>query len=219
MDFQGLLFKICTMAPPIVLAITVHEAAHAYAAYRLGDTTAQRAGRLSLNPLRHVDLFGTVLVPAALLSMNLPGFGWAKPVPIDPGRLRDPKRDVFWVAAAGPASNALMAILWTALFKLVFNPADDVPMTALESMFWIGIGINLALMTFNLLPLPPLDGGRIAMSLLPVPWARKLGRVEPFGFLVLLGLLYFGFLDRVLSPLLEIQVGFLFRIFRMLPSV
>ncbi|MDR1276738.1 MAG: site-2 protease family protein [Candidatus Accumulibacter sp.] len=219
MDFQRLLFRICTEALPIVLAITVHEAAHAYAAYRLGDTTAQRAGRLSLNPLRHVDLFGTLLVPAVLLSMNLPGFGWAKPVPIDPSRLRNPRRDVLWVAAAGPASNVLMAILWTALLKLVFTPADGVPMTALESMFWTGVVINLALMTFNLLPLPPLDGGRIAMSLLPLPLARKLGRVEPFGFLVLLGLLYFGFLDRILSPLLEIQVGFLSRIFHLLPSI
>jgi Zn-dependent protease len=236
MDVKELLWRVCTEAPPIVFAITVHETAHGYAALWFGDTTAQRAGRLSLNPLRHVDLFGTLLLPAVLLFMGLPAFGWAKPVPVEPCHLR--RRDMLWVSSAGPASNALMAILWAALFKLAgafqssaflgagfgdegrmlfkfLASPESLPIYALESMALTGIGINLLLMTFNLIPLPPLDGGRIAASLLPAPLAVRFSRIEPFGLLILIGVLFSGVLDRILFPLVGAQFGLLFRIFNL----
>ncbi|MDR1368360.1 MAG: site-2 protease family protein [Candidatus Accumulibacter sp.] len=215
MNFQTLLLRVFIEAPPILFAITAHEMAHAFAACRFGDTTALRAGRLSLNPLRHIDVFGTFILPMALLCMNLPGFGWAKPVPVDLSRLRRPKQAMLMVAAAGPASNALMALAWTGSFKLAAILPYRLPAAALESMAVTGIGINLMLMTLNLLPLPPLDGGRIAVCLLPARFAMKLERMEPFGFFILIGLLSFGFLDRVLLPMVEVQAGFLFRIFNL----
>jgi Zn-dependent protease len=213
MDFQRLLFRIFTEAPPIILAITVHEAAHAYAAYHFGDTTARCAGRLSLNPFRHIDIRGTLLIPAVLLFLGLPAFGWAKPVPVDAYRLGRTKNALLIVAAAGPSSNALMAILWAALFRLTAHSPDSLLFSALKLMALTGIGINLILMTFNLIPLPPLDGGRIVANLLPARSATWFSRIEPFGFVILILLLVSGALDRLLLPLVALQFDFLFRIF------
>lgn len=189
-------------AIPIIFAITVHEAAHGYAARYFGDDTAERAGRISFNPMVHIDPLGTILLPA--LTMILGGilFGWAKPVPVNFGRLRNPKRDMLWVAAAGPASNFLMAILWFWVLRM----ADWMPeqyIEAVSKMAEIGLGINIVLMVLNLLPLPPLDGGRIAVSLMPNTWAWKFSQIERYGFLILLMLLATGVLSWVLMPLVS----------------
>ncbi|MEI7431599.1 MAG: site-2 protease family protein [Betaproteobacteria bacterium] len=198
---SGIIQTLAIGALPVLLAITLHEAAHGYVARYFGDSTAWLAGRISLNPLRHVELFGTILLPVMLLVIGSPFlFGWAKPVPVNFGRLRHPKRDMLWVAAAGPAVNLLMAAGWGGILKL----DTLIPLNAyshpLAVMSEIGIGINLALMVLNLLPLPPLDGGRIAVSLLPYSLAVKFSRLERWGFVILLVLLYFKILDYILWP-------------------
>jgi len=200
-DISGIIQTLAIGALPVLLAITLHEAAHGYVARYFGDSTAWLAGRISLNPLRHVELFGTILLPVMLLVIGSPFlFGWAKPVPVNFGNLRHPKRDMLWVAAAGPAVNLLMAIGWGGMLKL----DTLIPLNAyshpLAVMSEIGIGINLALMVLNLLPLPPLDGGRIAVSLLPYSLAVKFSRLERWGFVILLVLLYFKILDYILWP-------------------
>lgn len=191
--------KIAIYALPVIFAITVHEAAHGYAARHFGDMTAHQAGRISLNPLRHIDPIGTILIP--LLTMLAGGilFGWAKPVPVNFGRLRHPKRDMLWVAAAGPGSNLVMALLWALAYKFAagFPEAISVP---LSLMARAGVMINVVLMVLNLLPLPPLDGGRIAVSLLPSPLAWKFAQVERYGFIILIVLLISGILGKILGP-------------------
>ncbi|HEY3433068.1 MAG TPA: site-2 protease family protein [Rhodocyclaceae bacterium] len=189
---------------PVVFAITLHEAAHGYAAKRFGDNTAWLLGRISLNPIRHIDPIGTVLVP--LVSYLVGGilFGWAKPVPVNFGRLRHPKKDMFWVAAAGPAANLVMALGWALLLKLSITLPDFAYNDALAEMARVGININGVLMILNLLPLPPLDGGRIMVSLLPVKAALKFAQLERYGMFILLGLLFFGGLDLIIRPLLRL---------------
>ncbi|GAB2182321.1 site-2 protease family protein [Denitratisoma sp. agr-D3] len=198
---------------PVVFAITLHEAAHGYAAKRFGDDTAWRMGRISLNPLRHIDPIGTVLVP--LLSLMLGGilFGWAKPVPVNFGRLRHPKKDMFWVAAAGPGANLLMAIGWALILKLAVMLPDVGYNEALAEMARVGININGVLMILNLLPLPPLDGGRIAVSLLPMRAALQFAQLERFGLIILLGLLFFGGLELIMRPLLRFFYAVLMSLF------
>ena len=201
MDISAHIQTLVISALPVIFAITLHEAAHGYVARHFGDPTAWQAGRISLNPLRHVDPIGTVLLPILLYAFNSPFlFGWAKPVPVNFGRLRHPKRDMLWVAAAGPAVNLLMALGWAMLLK--FDTL--IPLNAfthpLAVMSEVGIGINLALMVLNLLPLPPLDGGRIAVSLLPLHLSIKFARIEPWGFPILLALMYFRVLDYILWP-------------------
>lgn len=205
-------------AVPVLLAITLHEAAHGYAALRLGDPTAWAAGRISLNPLRHIDPVGTVLVPGVILLIghftgtSFPPFGWAKAVPVNFGRLKNPKRDMFWVAAAGPGSNLVQAIVWALVFGAV-----GVPQTAagaiVYNMALAGMTVNLALMLLNLIPIPPLDGGRIAVSLLPDQLAWKWARLEPYGFFILIAMLYLGVLDKVLWPLIQPLMQLLVRVF------
>ena len=202
--------KVAVWALPILFAITVHEVAHGWVAKRLGDPTAMMLGRLTLNPLKHVDPIGTFLVPFALMLMHLPIFGWAKPVPVTWENLRHPKRDMIFVAAAGPAANLLMALLWGLVAKLsTLTPPDwawaAVPM---QLMGEIGIFINVLLMVFNLLPLPPLDGGRVAVGLLPGPWAWQLSRVEPYGFFILLGLMITGVLWFIIRPMTNLVEAF-----------
>ena len=192
---------------PVLLAIIVHEVAHGWAAKQLGDPTAERLGRLTLNPIKHIDPFGTLLVPALLVLLRTGFiFGWAKPVPITWENLRHPKRDMALVAAAGPVANLLMAVLWGLVLKI----STLLPLTAiavsepLRYMGLAGILANVLLMIFNLVPLPPLDGGRVAVGLLPGPWAWRLSQVEPYGFFILIALMYTGLLWAVVGPVAEV---------------
>ncbi|MEI7611787.1 MAG: site-2 protease family protein [Betaproteobacteria bacterium] len=211
-----LIQTLAIAAMPVVLAITLHEAAHGYAARYFGDPTAWLAGRISLNPLRHIELFGTILLPALLFFISSPFvFGWAKPVPVDFGRLRHPKRDMLWVAAAGPAVNLLMALGWAGLFKLDTLIPINIYSLPLARMCEIGISINLALMALNLLPLPPLDGGRIAVSLLPYSLAVKFARIERWGFVILLALLYFNILDYIMWPVVDGLKSLIIQLFQL----
>ncbi|MGH8677152.1 MAG: site-2 protease family protein [Burkholderiales bacterium] len=204
MDYAYLLQLIALYAIPGIFAITLHEAAHGYAARHFGDPTAYQAGRISLNPVRHIDPIGTLLIPAIVLlaSGGKFAFGWAKPVPVDFGRLRHPKRDMLWVAAAGPGANLFMALLWAIALKVVATlPASYFTEPALL-MAQGGIIINVVLMVLNLLPLPPLDGGRIAVSLLPHRLAYQVARFEPYGMILLMILLFTGLLSTVMLPLI-----------------
>ena len=193
-------------ALPVIFAITLHEAAHGYAARHFGDPTAWQMGRISLNPLRHVDLVGTILVPALILLLSAGGllFGWAKPVPVNFGNLRRPKQDMLWVAAAGPGANLVMALGWALLLKFAIGFPAFGYAEALKEMARVGIGINGVLMVLNLLPLPPLDGGRIVVSLLPPRAAWQFAQLERWGFPILLVLLFMGLLDTILHPLLRV---------------
>jgi Zn-dependent protease len=216
MDIAALIQNISIAALPVVLAITLHEAAHGYVARHFGDPTAWQAGRISLNPLRHIDPFGTVLLPLLLFIMQSPFlFGWAKPVPVNFGRLRHPKSDMLWVAAAGPAVNLLMALGWAGLFKLALVMPPNAYSLPLIKMSGIGIGINLALMVLNLLPLPPLDGGRIAVSLLPQPLAMKFAKLERWGFVILLALLFFHVLDYIMWPFVRLLTNLIVILFQL----
>ena len=201
MDTAALIQTIAISALPVIFAITLHEAAHGYAARHFGDNTAWLAGRISLNPLRHIDPFGTVLLPLLLFVVNSPFiFGWAKPVPVNFGRLRNPKRDMLWVAAAGPAVNLLMAFGWAVLLKLAIVMPFNAYTRPLAMMSEMGIGINVMLMVLNLLPLPPLDGGRIAVSLMPLSMAMKFSQLERWGIPILLLLSFTGMLSSILWP-------------------
>jgi Zn-dependent protease len=185
------LYEASTWVLPVVIAVTFHEAAHGFAALRFGDDTALRARRLTLNPLNHIDTFGTILLPALLLlgSGGRFLFGYAKPVPVNFGRLRDPRRDMVWVALAGPGTNVLLAILSSLLFYgIVLLPPSPAEWGAANLVH--SLQINAALCVFNMLPLPPLDGGRVAVGLLPRSLAYPLARLEPYGMPILLLLLF-----------------------------
>ena len=208
----SLIQKIVIYAPPIIFAITVHEAAHGYAAKHFGDMTAYKAGRITLNPLKHIDLFGTILLPAMTILLGGILFGWAKPVPVDFSRLRNPKKDMLWVAAAGPASNFLMAIFWVLVIKFAMGTPEAVSLPLVE-MAKAGISINIVLMVLNLLPLPPLDGGRIAVSLLPMPYAIKFAQIERFGFLILIALMFSGILNKILDPFINAVYALIISLF------
>ena len=203
---------ISVLVIPVLFAIVVHEVAHGWVAKLLGDPTAHRLGRLTLNPIKHIDPVGTVLVPAMLLLFRTGlVFGWAKPVPITWENLRRPKRDMALVAAAGPAANLLMAIAWGLLLKIsTLLPLAALWVSApLRYMGLAGILANVLLMVFNLLPIPPLDGGRVAVGLLPGPWAWRLSQLEPYGFMILIGLMLSGpllgvsLLWMILGPIAE----------------
>jgi Zn-dependent protease len=217
MQLETLILKIVISAIPIILAITVHEASHGYAAKYFGDLTAEKMGRISLNPFRHIDLVGTIILPALTLIVGGILFGWAKPVPVNFGNLRNPKRDMLWVAAAGPASNLLMAIAWGVLLGFVKRGIDAGEFSGTAYLFiemaYVGITINIVLMVLNLLPLPPLDGGRIAVSLLPNNLGMQLSRVEQYGFIILIVLMFMGVLAKILSPFIEFFQQIIFSIF------
>ena len=202
---EQLIQAIAIAALPVLFAITLHEAAHGYAARHFGDPTAWKLGRISVNPIRHIDLWGTIVIPIAIyvLSGGQFVFGWAKPVPVQFGLLRNPKRDMFWVAAAGPLANLAMACAWAVLMKMALVMPDNGYSLALMTMALVGVKVNAVLMMLNLLPLPPLDGGRIAVSLLPMHLARPFAQIERFGFIILLVLLFTGVLSRILDPFIN----------------
>lgn len=204
--------KIVIYALPVIFAITVHEAAHGYAAKHFGDMTAFNAGRITLNPLKHIDMFGTIILPALTVMLGGILFGWAKPVPVDFRRLRHPKKDMLWVAAAGPASNFVMAIFWALVMKFSVN-APEAFVLPMALMAKAGVTINIVLMVLNLLPLPPLDGGRIAVSLLPIKLARPFAQIERYGFIILIVLLFSGVLGRILEPLINLVYALISTIF------
>jgi Zn-dependent protease len=204
----NLIQTIAVYALPVIFAITLHEAAHGYVAKHFGDLTAYAEGRVSLNPLRHIDPFGTVALPLILLALSkLFGgggilFGWAKPVPVNFSNLRHPKRDMLWVAAAGPASNLLMALLWALMVKIGLSVPGSYFALPLALMGAAGVFVNVIFMVLNLLPLPPLDGGRILVSLLPHRLAHMVSRIEPYGFVILIVLLFTGALGVVMWPMI-----------------
>ena len=198
--------QISAWVMPVLLAITVHETAHGWVARRFGDKTAEMLGRLTLNPIKHIDPVGTILVPAVMLL--LPGgfvFGWAKPVPVDWRNFKHPKQDMAWVAVAGPASNLLMALVWALAARVALGlSADNWIALPLLFMGVAGIFINTILMVLNLLPLPPLDGGRVVTGLLPAPYAYQFARIEPYGFFILVALLMTGVLSIVMWPVVKL---------------
>lgn len=185
---------------PVLFAITLHEVAHGWAARRLGDDTAARLGRLSVNPVRHIDPVGTLLIPGMLLLLKSGFlFGWAKPVPVDFNRLHSPRRDMALVAVAGPAANLLMAVFWALIARVALGLNTEAITTPLVLMAQVGIGMNVILMLLNLVPIPPLDGGRVAVGLLPRAWALWYSRLEPYGFYILLALMFTGLLSSLLG--------------------
>ena len=207
MDVNHVLQTFAIYALPVLFAITLHEAAHGYVARHFGDMTAHAQGRISLNPLRHIDPIGTLAVPLAILFVSGGKFlfGWAKPVPVNYSALKKPRQHMAWVAAAGPGANLLMALVWAMLLKVaVLLPASQ-PAGFLELMSQAGILVNLIFMFLNLLPIPPLDGGRILTSLLPSRAAWRFAKIEPWGLPILLVLLFTNVLNGVLGPLIDVS--------------
>ncbi len=194
-----LIQKIVTWALPVLFAITVHEVAHGWVASKFGDQTARLAGRLTLNPIKHIDLVGTIIIPLVLVMVSPVVFGWAKPVPVDARNLRHPRRDMVMVALAGPVSNLIMAFMWALIAKAApyTSPWFSEP---LDAMGWAGIKINVMLAVLNCLPVPPLDGGRALYNILPGRWAWQYYRFEPYGFFVLLILMFTGLLSYIMVP-------------------
>ena len=220
---EDLIQTIAIYALPVIFAITLHEAAHGYVARHFGDKTAFMLGRISLNPLRHIDLVGTIVVPLLILvTSKFFGstgilFGWAKPVPVNFHALRHPKRDMLWVAAAGPAANLAMALGWALVLKAAtMLPRGDFPLP-LGLMAEAGIAVNIVLMVLNLLPILPLDGGRIAVSLLPDRLALGYARLEPFGFPILLALIFIPphVLGVLMMPMVRASIGLIGTVFRL----
>ena len=215
--------QIAIWALPILVAVVFHEVAHGWVAYRLGDPTAARLGRLTLNPFAHIDIFGTILVPLMLIVANAPFvFGYAKPVPVNFANLRNPKRDMIWVAAAGPVMNLLLALVctiaWRSLSPLLGGQPEQAVSASMVAylapvvlMAQSGILINIALAVFNAVPLPPLDGGRVLVGLLPQALSLRLAKIEPYGFIILIILLMTHTLDRIIGPptefLLRLYLG------------
>ncbi len=220
MDVSNLVQTVAIYALPVLFAITLHEAAHGYVARHFGDMTAYAQGRISLNPARHIDLVGTILVPIAILVVSkLAGgagflFGWAKPVPVNYSALKQPKRDMMLVAAAGPASNLVMALGWAVLYKLgdAIGPGEYA--TPFKLMSVAGIEVNVVLMLLNLLPILPLDGGRIVAGLLPARMSWQYSKLEPWGFPILLLLMFSGYLGLLLGPMVKTSFRVIGAVFR-----
>ena len=205
MDFSQLIQTVLICALPVVFAITVHEAAHGYVARHFGDDTAYRLGRLTLNPLKHIDPIGTIAMPLLLYFATSGSFvfGYAKPVPVQIGQLRNPKRDMIWVALAGPASNFVQAVLWAVVFGVLSVAGVQEPFFL--RMAQAGVLVNLVMWAFNLFPLPPLDGGRVLVGLLPYKQASLVARIEPYGFFIVMGLVIAGVVSTLwMRPLLTL---------------
>ncbi|HVE52865.1 MAG TPA: site-2 protease family protein [Ramlibacter sp.] len=208
MDFNDIIRTILIYALPVLFAITVHEAAHGYVARYFGDNTAYMLGRVTLNPIKHIDPIGTIVMPL-MLYVATSGtflFGYAKPVPVNFGHLRRPKRDMVWVALAGPAVNLVQALLWAIAFTVMRGAGVDEPFFLLMAM--AGVLTNLVMAAFNLFPLPPLDGGRVLVGLLPSRQAYTVSRIEPWGFFIVLGLVLLGVVGTYwLLPLVNLGYG------------
>ncbi len=198
------IYQIIIWTLPVLFAVTLHEVGHGWVAKLLGDTTAQDMGRLTVNPLKHIDPVGTIIVPLVMFFLSGFIFGWAKPVPVDWNRLRNKKRDMALVALAGPAANMLMIIFWLLIAKLFIASAEQGNMIAglLTYMAWAGIVINGLLMILNLFPLPPLDGSRVVFSLLPTQLAYRYAKIEPYGLIILVILLFSGVLFKIIGPII-----------------
>lgn len=204
MDIANLIQTVAIYALPVLFAITVHEAAHGYAALHYGDPTAHMLGRITLNPLKHIDPVGTILMPLMLYFATSGAFlfGYAKPVPVNFGRLRNPKRDMIWVALAGPGANLVQAVAWTLWLYLMYAMGLQEPFFL--EMAQAGVLVNLVMFAFNLFPLPPLDGGRILVGLLPMRQAMAVSRIEPYGFFIVLALVVAGVVGNLwLRPLMQ----------------
>jgi Zn-dependent protease len=208
MDVASFLTTVSIAAIPILFAITIHEVAHGWVARYFGDRTAEAQGRLSLNPIRHIDPVGTILVPALMLWLGGFLFGWAKPVPVNPRYMRNPRGNMVWVSAAGPAVNIAMAVLWAVLMLLALNVAAGSASDWIYQMARIGIYINVLLAVFNMLPIPPLDGGQVLTNLLPPgPLSNALERIAPFGLFIVLGLIVTGLLAPLISRPVSALIG------------
>jgi Zn-dependent protease len=212
---ENALIKILVYAFPVIFAITLHEAAHGYVARHFGDSTAWMLGRVSLNPIRHIDPIGTIVLPLVTVMLSGFMFGWAKPVPVNFSNLRHPKRDSLWVAAAGPGSNIVQALIWATVALVL---ANTVAPSGLAGGFWLavaeaGVQVNVVFAILNLFPLLPLDGGRMVTSLLPDRLAYAYSRLEPYGMIILIVLIVTGALSYVLGPLVIGTINFIYSVF------
>ncbi len=205
---EKFIYTLAVNAIPFLLAITLHEAAHGYAAKKFGDRTAEMLGRLSLNPVRHIDPIGTLLIPAITLLAGSFFFGWAKAVPVNTNNLRNAKTDMIWVAAAGPASNFVQAIIWAFIWKFA-GSADASASSAITAIAQAGVAWNVGLMVLNLLPILPLDGGRMLAGILPRDLSNAFSRLEPYGMFIVLGLALTHMLGPILQPMQNAMIAFL----------
>lgn len=203
MDLERIIYTIAVWAIPVIFAITVHEVAHGWVANKLGDGTAKMLGRLTLNPIKHIDPIGTIVVPIVLVLISGFAFGWAKPVPVNPNNLKNPRKDMVLVAIAGPLANVFMVILWALFLKVISVTVSDINLAkGLMAMGEAGIIINLVLFVFNLFPIPPLDGSKVLAGFVPPSISDILDKIEPYGFFIVMGLLYFGVLSAVMNPII-----------------
>ncbi|GAA0406436.1 site-2 protease family protein [Cocleimonas flava] len=204
MNIDSIIYNIAVWSLPVLFAITLHEVAHGWMASKLGDNTAKMLGRLTVNPFKHIDPIGTVVVPLAMVLLQTGFvFGWAKPVPVNMRNLNSPRKDMAIVAAAGPISNLIMAVFWVFIFKLGASVITDPNISeGVKAMGQAGIIINLILFIFNLLPIPPLDGSKVLSGIVPPSVSDMMDKIEPYGLFIVIGLLYFGVLNAIISPVL-----------------